>query len=109
MSTTSSTALRIQPWKACVCASICAFLALAAATHSLRTYHWFLLLAIPAVAPTQYPWLPPIDTLPADMRAEVLSHRSTTAGEFALRVYREERPRTPSRLVSDVQDTDERA
>jgi hypothetical protein len=47
---TMSMALRVQPWKACVCASICAFLAIAAATHSLRTYHWFLLLAIPAVA-----------------------------------------------------------
>jgi inositol phosphorylceramide synthase catalytic subunit len=50
MSTSSSVALRIQPWKACVCAAVCGFLALAAATQSLRTYHWFLLLAIPAVA-----------------------------------------------------------
>jgi hypothetical protein len=30
-----------------VCALVFGFLALAAATHSLRTYHWFLLLLIP--------------------------------------------------------------
>lgn len=65
----------------------------------------FAALAIPAVAPTQYPWIPPVDTLPADMRAEILSHRATRAGEFALRIYREERPRTPSRLI----DVEERA
>jgi hypothetical protein len=49
MSTNSSIAMRVQPWKLAVCASICAFLALAAVTHSLRSYHWLMLLAIPAV------------------------------------------------------------
>jgi len=53
----------------------------------------FAALAIPAVAPPQFAWLPPWDTLPAAMRAEMQAFRATPAGEFALRVYREERPR----------------
>jgi glutathione S-transferase len=50
-------------------------------------------LSIPAVAPPQYHWLPLFDTLPAAMRAEIEAWRATPAGRFALRLYREERPR----------------
>src|SRR5215216_1354014 len=38
---------RIQPWQLTVCAAVCAYLAIGAATHSVRTYHWFILIAIP--------------------------------------------------------------
>jgi hypothetical protein len=37
----------LQPWKMVVCTSVLGFLALGAATHTLRTYHWLLLLMIP--------------------------------------------------------------
>jgi membrane-associated phospholipid phosphatase len=40
---------RIQVWQVTVCAVVCAYLALGAATHSIRFYHWFILAAIPAV------------------------------------------------------------
>src|SRR5215210_1511948 len=30
-----------------VCSAVCGYLAVGAATHSVRTYHWFMLLAIP--------------------------------------------------------------
>ncbi|MBI2392130.1 MAG: glutathione S-transferase [Deltaproteobacteria bacterium] len=53
----------------------------------------FTALSIPVLAPPQYAWLPPFDTLPAPMRAEIASFRSTPAGAFALRMYRDERPR----------------
>jgi membrane-associated phospholipid phosphatase len=39
---------RIQPWQIILSASVCGYLALGAATHSMRTYHWFMLAAIPA-------------------------------------------------------------
>ena len=39
----------IQLWQAGVCALICSYLALGAATHSIRAYHWFILAAIPIV------------------------------------------------------------
>jgi inositol phosphorylceramide synthase catalytic subunit len=38
---------RIQPWQMMVCVAVCGYLAVGAATHSVRTYHWFMLLAIP--------------------------------------------------------------
>jgi membrane-associated phospholipid phosphatase len=38
---------RIQPWQLVVCAAVCSYLALGAATHSVRSYHWFMLVAIP--------------------------------------------------------------
>ncbi len=61
-------------------------------------------LAIPAVVPAQYPWVPPIDTLPAEMRAEIEGFRATPAGQFALRMYREERPRAPSRIIQELEE-----
>jgi membrane-associated phospholipid phosphatase len=39
---------RLQGWQIMVCLCVCAYLGLGAATHSLRIYHWFMLLAIPA-------------------------------------------------------------
>jgi hypothetical protein len=39
----------IQPWQLVVCAAVCGYLAIGAATHSIRTYHWFMLIAIPGV------------------------------------------------------------
>ncbi len=39
---------RFQAWQAIVGISICAYLLLGAMTHTLRLYHWFLLLLIPA-------------------------------------------------------------
>lgn len=53
----------------------------------------FSALSIPVLAPPQYAWLPPFDTLPAPMRAEIEAFRATPAGVFALRMYRDERPR----------------
>lgn len=38
---------RIQLWRAAVCLTVGAYLALGAATHSIRFYHWFMLLSIP--------------------------------------------------------------
>jgi hypothetical protein len=38
---------RIQAWQAALCASICGYLALGAATHTLKAYHWLLLALIP--------------------------------------------------------------
>jgi membrane-associated phospholipid phosphatase len=38
---------RFQPWQAGVGLGVCAYLLLGAMTHSLRLYHWFLLLLIP--------------------------------------------------------------
>jgi inositol phosphorylceramide synthase catalytic subunit len=38
---------RIQLWQVALCAGICGYLALGAATHTLKTYHWFLLALIP--------------------------------------------------------------
>ena len=38
---------RVQLWQVVLCASICGYLALGAATHTLKTYHWFLLALIP--------------------------------------------------------------
>jgi hypothetical protein len=38
---------RVQLWQAVLCASICGYLALGAATHTLKTYHWLMLALIP--------------------------------------------------------------
>jgi glutathione S-transferase len=61
----------------------------------------FAALAIPIVAPPQFAWLPSIDSMRPEMRAEIEAHRATAAGQHALRIYREERPRTPSRLIEE--------
>lgn len=53
----------------------------------------FVALSLPALAPPQYPWMPPWDTLPSAMRAEMQAFRDTPAGRFALRTYEQERPR----------------
>ena len=39
---------RVQTWQIVVSATVSAYLALGAATHSIRGYHWGMLLAIPA-------------------------------------------------------------
>ena len=38
---------RTQPWQVAVCVFVLAYLALGVATHSVRAYHWFILLTIP--------------------------------------------------------------
>jgi inositol phosphorylceramide synthase catalytic subunit len=38
---------RLQPWQAVVCATIFIYLALGAATGTVRVYHWLMLLAVP--------------------------------------------------------------
>jgi glutathione S-transferase len=53
----------------------------------------FAALAAPVVVPPTYGTpLPQPDDLPADMAAAVLRWRSHPAGQFALRLFREERP-----------------
>jgi membrane-associated phospholipid phosphatase len=47
LSSTTLIKQRIQPWQLFVCAAVCSYLALGAATHSVRSYHWFMLIAIP--------------------------------------------------------------
>lgn len=39
---------RVQTWQLVLCTGIFCYLALAVATHTVRTYHWFLLATIPA-------------------------------------------------------------
>lgn len=56
----------------------------------------FVSLALPVLAPHQFPWIPPLETLAPAMRAEMQAFRATAAGQFALRVYREERGRAVS-------------
>ncbi len=53
----------------------------------------FVALSLPVVAPPQYPWIPPWETLLPAMRSEMQTFRDTAAGQYALRVYREERGR----------------
>lgn len=48
MSTSAIPKPRIQLWQVILSASVCAYLALGAATHTMRTYHWFMLAVIPA-------------------------------------------------------------
>ena len=38
---------RTQAWQLAICAFVCAYLALGVATHSVRSYHWLMLLVIP--------------------------------------------------------------
>ncbi len=54
----------------------------------------FAALAVPVIAPPQYPWMPAVDSLPAPMRDVIRSLRATPAGAFVVRLYREERPRS---------------
>lgn len=52
----------------------------------------FASLAAPAVVPPEYSaWLPPVDAFPEPARKRILDMRSTPAGAFALRMFREER------------------
>ena len=39
---------RIQSWQIAVCAGVCTYLALGLATNTVRAYHWFMLVIIPA-------------------------------------------------------------
>lgn len=48
MSSYSLVRERIQTWQIVVCATVSAYLALGVATKSIRSYHWLMLLAIPA-------------------------------------------------------------
>ena len=62
----------------------------------------FVALAIPALAPPQYPWMPPWETLFPAMRAEMQGFRQTPAGRFALRVYEVERPRATRVMMASA-------
>lgn len=54
----------------------------------------FAALAAPAVLPPEYGGtMPTTDELPPDMRADVEELRTRPAGQFILRLYREDRPR----------------
>jgi glutathione S-transferase len=53
-------------------------------------------LAAPLLFPVEYGGpLPPADELPAPMRGEVEAYRARPAGEFVMRLYREERSAAP--------------
>jgi hypothetical protein len=39
---------KVQTWQLVLCTGVFCYLALAVATHTVRTYHWFLLATIPA-------------------------------------------------------------
>lgn len=60
----------------------------------------FAALAIPAVAPPSFPWLPLFDSITPLMRAEIEGFRATPAGAFALAIYRDERPRMRVSMAS---------
>lgn len=60
----------------------------------------FTALALPCLAPPQFPWFPLLDSIDPAMRAEIEGFRATAAGTFAMRIYREERPRIASRRVA---------
>ncbi|HXG68003.1 MAG TPA: phosphatase PAP2 family protein [Blastocatellia bacterium] len=47
MSSTVTVKQRIQSWQWAISAGVCGYLALGVATHTVKTYHWFLLLLIP--------------------------------------------------------------
>jgi glutathione S-transferase len=56
----------------------------------------FAALAAPLVLPPEYGWpMPPLESLPAPLQSEVRHFRDTVAGQFVLRVYREERHNVP--------------
>jgi hypothetical protein len=39
---------RLQSWQVAVCVGVCTYLALGLATNTVRAYHWFMLLTVPA-------------------------------------------------------------
>jgi membrane-associated phospholipid phosphatase len=47
LSSTTLVKQRIHLWQLVVCSTVCGYLAIGAVTHSVRPYHWFMLLAIP--------------------------------------------------------------
>jgi len=56
---------RVQPWQVWLCAAIAGYLSLSAATNTLRSFHWYMLLVVPvAFFGTEKPkrffldWLP---------------------------------------------------
>ncbi|MBK7399017.1 MAG: glutathione S-transferase [Myxococcales bacterium] len=51
----------------------------------------FAALAAPVVAPPEWAYLPPKDSLPEAMRREIDAFRATRAGQHALRMFAEER------------------
>lgn len=63
----------------------------------------FAALAVPALGPAQYGYpLPPVEWFPAAGQAWIERCRATPAGEFALRLYAEERPPVRARGRSDM-------
>ena len=57
----------------------------------------FAALGAPVVVPPEYGWpLPPFEVLSAPMRSEVRHFRDTRAGQYVLRLYREERRHIPA-------------
>jgi glutathione S-transferase len=58
----------------------------------------FACMAAPCIFPAEYSaWLPPLERLPSEARALVEELRQTPAGQHALRMFREERPRVLTR------------
>jgi glutathione S-transferase len=52
----------------------------------------FAALAAPVLLPDNYgSWLPSLDQVPADLLNQIEGFRSTPAGSFALRMYRDHR------------------
>lgn len=63
----------------------------------------FAALAGAALVPPQYGFVfPPVEQLPAEAAAWVVRLRATPAGQFALRLYAEERPRVRAQGRSDL-------
>lgn len=61
----------------------------------------FAALAAPAVLPPEYGGpMPTLDDLPPPMRADIEQLRARPAGQFILRVYRDQRPRPAVDLVA---------
>ena len=60
----------------------------------------FTALALPCLAPPQFPYFPLLDSIDPAMRAEIEGFRATPAGQFATRIYLEERPRIASQRVA---------
>lgn len=48
MSVSATFRQRIQPWQWAISVGVCGYLALGLATHTIKAYHWFMLLVIPA-------------------------------------------------------------
>ena len=63
----------------------------------------FAALAAPVLFPVEYRAVhPPLDTMSAAMREEVLSLRDTDAGRFALRLFSQERGGSSAAAQSPV-------